>query len=100
MGMLSPVTQIPWPLLSLSKGRHVPNQSRGCPEFRVNGASVKSWAFSPQTGSHGQQRANQLWQWQLAIAGKGFGKLKMPRIGSELKRVDALNELGEKSAKG
>ena len=50
--------------------------------------------------AHGQQRANQRWQWQLAIAGKGFGKLKMPRIGSELKRVDALNELGEKSAKG
>ena len=23
---------------------------RGCPEFCVNGASVKSWAFSPQTG--------------------------------------------------
>jgi hypothetical protein len=36
----------------------------------------------------------------LAITGKGFGKLKMPRIGSELRRVDALGELGEKGAEG
>ena len=53
-----------------------------------------------QRRAHGQQGADQLWQWQLAIAGKGSGKLKMPRVGSELRRVDALGELGEKGAEG
>ena len=50
--------------------------------------------------AHGQQRTNQLWQRKLAIAGEGFGKVKMPRIGGELRRVNALGELGEKSIKG
>ena len=30
--------------------QHQQLQRRGCPEFCVHGESVKSWAFSPQTG--------------------------------------------------
>ena len=47
---------------------------------------------------HGEQRANETRQGELARAREGVGELNVPRIGSKLSRMDSLSELGEKTA--